>query len=93
MVISYELDENGEHKESESVLPYGPFKTFPYLLPCVIGCILAINAIIFTILFVKNEAGSFASMRKLRDKNKTKSNKDNTKWSMSRNDSLSKKYA
>lgn len=42
-------------------------------------------------MFVKNEAGSFASNRKLRKNNKT--NKNDTKWSMSRNNSLSKKYS
>ena len=95
LVKSYELEDEGEpHIPSESVLQWWIFKEYAYLLPCVVGCIMAINAIIWTLLFVKNEAGSYASLKEAnKSKSKGKNNGNDTKWSMSRNDSMSKKYS
>eukprot|EP01084_Bolivina_argentea_P202278 345651_1 len=52
---------------------------------------MAINAIIWTLLFVYDEAGTNASLRK--QKKHLKNGNNNTKWSMSRDESFSKKFS
>eukprot|EP01084_Bolivina_argentea_P066906 121966_1 len=86
LVISYDLEEDGYHKPSKSVLNWWVFSTYAYLLPCVLGGIMATVAIIWTLLFVKDEVGTLRATKK-KQKQISLKNGDTTKWSMSRNDS------
>ena len=67
LVISHEpKEEDGSHRPSESALDWWLFGANPYLLPCAVGTAMAINAIIWTVLFVKDEAGSYAKTQALK---------------------------
>ena len=58
LLVSYDiddLDENGNYKESESILPFEPFYTmYPYLLPCLFGSILSVITSVFIIIFIQD---------------------------------------
>eukprot|EP01084_Bolivina_argentea_P160525 279527_1 len=63
LITTYNVIENEDgtftHKPSKGVLKWSIFEhEYPYLLPCVIGAIVTLNSVIWTIIFVKEEKHS-----------------------------------
>ena len=53
LIHSYELEEDGTHRPSESVLPFWIFQyDYPYLPPCILGACISLFAFILIAIYI-----------------------------------------
>eukprot|EP01084_Bolivina_argentea_P257346 433567_1 len=53
LIKSYELEDDGTHKQSESVLNFWIFhQEYPYLAPCIVGAIISLIAFILVAIYI-----------------------------------------